>query len=56
MIVNNSPKGEGYLACMRGKSLEDNPYIGIDGTTIYNWYDWVAGWYQAWNENKFGVE
>ncbi len=54
-IPIESPKGQGYIACMYGQSLMSNPHHGITAEIICQWYEWSEGWNQAYNENKFGV-
>lgn len=54
MVINDSPKGEGYIACMNGKQLTSNPYIGINGDIICRWYEWNEGWNKAYAEGRFG--
>jgi ribosome modulation factor len=44
-IANNTPRGEGYLAALYGKSHTDNPYWKLD--TICQGEEWLSGWTQA---------
>jgi hypothetical protein len=54
MVINDSPKGEGYIACMNGLPLTSNPYMGINGDIICRWYEWSEGWHKAYADGKFG--
>ncbi len=54
MAINlTTPRGQGYLACLNGKPWQTNPH-GLEN--IPGWYDWSDGWWQAYNEGKFGNE
>ena len=55
MIVINSPKGQGYIACMNGQSPHANPHYGVVGDILCKWFEWNEGWHQAYDEGKFGV-
>ena len=54
MINTNSPKAEGYKACCLGKHRESNPYLHIQHFMKFE--EWDSGWYQAFNEHKYGVK
>lgn len=53
-ILVDSPKGEGFTACEAGKPQSSNPYTNIE--SIYQWYEWMEGWQQAYDMNKFGIK
>lgn len=58
-IQLNTPRGKGYSACCNGIPKECNPYyvrLLISGLQdFYESGEWIAGWNQAYNENKFGI-
>lgn len=56
-IDNNTPKGQGYIACINGQPMDSNPYYyGINSDIICRWYEWNEGWNKAYDEGRFGFE
>lgn len=54
-ILINSPKGQGYIACMNGIPQTHNPHHGIHPDILCYWYEWIEGWNKAYDEGRFGV-
>jgi hypothetical protein len=53
-ILIDSPKGEGFMACEKGKPETSNPYQSIQD--ICKWYEWTEGWKRAFEMGKFGIK
>ena len=53
-ILIDSPRGKGYTACCHGFTENYNPYHSIE--TVCEWSEWFSGWYEAFNDGRFGSE